>query len=74
MRATIRSAIECKATRRPVERDDAISFAGKIHDLSSTIGIFISQSGFQPAAKKYLEDLIMEFCTTAAATCLASAV
>ena len=51
-----RVAIECKDTRRPVERDDAIAFAGKIRDLPSTIGIFISQSGFQPAAKKYLED------------------
>jgi hypothetical protein len=51
-----RVAIECKDTRRPVERDDAISFAGKIQDLPSTIGIFISKNGFQPAAKKYLQD------------------
>ncbi|MBI0375494.1 restriction endonuclease [Streptomyces albiflaviniger] len=51
-----RVAIECKETRRPVERDDAIAFAGKIKDLPSTIGIFISKSGFQPAARKYLQD------------------
>ncbi|MEW1830368.1 restriction endonuclease [Streptomyces sp. NPDC088196] len=51
-----RVAIECKDTRRPVERDDAIAFAGKIRDLPSTIGIFISKSGFQPAARKYLQD------------------
>ncbi|NGO73837.1 restriction endonuclease [Streptomyces boncukensis] len=51
-----RVAIECKDTRRPVERDEAIAFAGKIRDLPSTIGIFISKSGFQRAAKKYLED------------------
>lgn len=51
-----RVAIECKDTRRPVERDDAIAFAGKIRDLPSTIGIFISKSGFQSAAKKYLQD------------------
>ncbi|MGW0731524.1 restriction endonuclease [Streptomyces sp. NPDC002851] len=51
-----RVAIECKDTRRPVERDDAIAFVGKIRDLPSTIGIFISKSGFQPAAKKYLKD------------------
>ncbi|SEE54401.1 Restriction endonuclease [Streptomyces sp. 2112.3] len=51
-----RVAIECKDTRRPVERDDAIAFTGKIRDLPSTIGIFISKSGFQPAAKKYLQD------------------
>lgn len=51
-----RVAIECKDTRRPVERDDALAFAGKIRDMPSTIGIFISQAGFQPAAKKYLED------------------
>ncbi|MEV6779403.1 restriction endonuclease [Streptomyces syringium] len=51
-----RVAIECKDTRRPVERDDAIAFAGKIRDMPSTIGIFISKSGFQSAAKKYLQD------------------
>ncbi|MGH3830925.1 MAG: restriction endonuclease [Pseudonocardiaceae bacterium] len=51
-----RVAIECKDTRRPIERDDAIAFAGKIRDMSSTIGIFISNGGFQPAAKKYLQD------------------
>jgi hypothetical protein len=51
-----RVAIECKDTRRPVERDDAIAFAGKIRDLPSTIGIFIARNGFQPAAKKYLRD------------------
>lgn len=51
-----RVAIECKDTRRPVERDEAIAFTGKIHDLPSTIGVFISRSGFQPAAEKYLQD------------------
>ena len=51
-----RVAIERKDTRRPIERDDAIAFAGKIRDMSSTIGIFISNGGFQPAAKKYLQD------------------
>lgn len=51
-----RVAIECKDTRRPVERDDAIAFTGKIRDLPSTIGIFISKGGFQPAARKYLQD------------------
>jgi hypothetical protein len=50
-----RVAIECKDTRRPVERDEAIAFTGKIHDLPSTIGVFISRSGFQPAAEKYLQ-------------------
>ena len=51
-----RVAIECKDTQRPVERDEAIAFAGKISDLPSTIGIFISKGGFQRGAKKYLED------------------
>ncbi|USX56333.1 restriction endonuclease [Lentzea sp. HUAS12] len=51
-----RVAIECKDTKRPVERDDTIAFIGKIRDLPSTIGVFISNGGFQPAAKKYLED------------------
>jgi hypothetical protein len=51
-----RVAIECKDTARPVSRDDAIAFAGKVRDLPSTIGIFISNGGFQPAAEKYLED------------------
>ena len=51
-----RVAIECKDTRRPVERDDAIAFVGKINDFPSTVGILISRSGFQPAAEKYLHD------------------
>jgi hypothetical protein len=51
-----RVAIECKDARKPVDRDDAIAFAGKIQDLPSTIGVFISKSGFRPAARKYLED------------------
>jgi Restriction endonuclease len=51
-----RVAIECKDARRPAERDDAIAFVGKIDDLPSTIGVFISRSGFQSAAEKYLRD------------------
>lgn len=58
-----RVAIECKDTRRPVERDDAIAFVGKIRELPSTIGIFISRNGFQSAAAKYLQDHgIMRYC------------
>jgi hypothetical protein len=51
-----RVAIECKDTGRPVERDEAIAFEGKVRDLPSTVGIFISSSGYQPAAEKYLTD------------------
>ncbi|GIG67716.1 restriction endonuclease [Phytomonospora endophytica] len=51
-----RVAIECKDTQRPVERDDVIAFAGKLLDMPSTIGVFISRNGFQQGARKYLED------------------
>lgn len=51
-----RVAIECKDHSRPVGRDDAIAFVGKIRDLPSAIGVFISRSGFQSGAKKYLQD------------------
>jgi hypothetical protein len=51
-----RVAIECKDTQRPVERDDVIAFHGKLQALPSTIGVFVSSSGFQPAAEKYLQD------------------
>lgn len=51
-----RVAVECKDTRRPIERDDVLAFEAKVRNLSNTIGIFISRSGFQSGAKKYLED------------------
>ncbi|WP_436525605.1 restriction endonuclease [Actinoplanes sp. HUAS TT8] len=51
-----RVAIECKDTKRPIERDEAIAFVGKIRDMPSTIGILISKNGFQQGAKKYLQD------------------
>jgi hypothetical protein len=51
-----RVAVECKDTRKPVGRDEAMTFAAKIQELPSTIGIFISRGGFQSGAKKFLQD------------------
>lgn len=51
-----RVAIECKDTTRPIERDEAIAFVGKIRDMPSTIGVFISKNGYQQGARKYLQD------------------
>ncbi|MGO4651152.1 restriction endonuclease [Arthrobacter sp. 2RAF22] len=51
-----RVAIECKDHKRPVGRDDVIAFCGKVRDMPSTIGLFISASGFQSGALKYLDD------------------
>ncbi|WP_191089960.1 restriction endonuclease [Nesterenkonia ebinurensis] len=51
-----RVAIECKDHQRPVTRDEVIAFHGKITDMPSTIGVFVSQNGFQQGAKTYLEE------------------
>ncbi|MDI6023900.1 restriction endonuclease [Leucobacter sp. UT-8R-CII-1-4] len=51
-----RVAIECKDHKRPVNRDDVLAFCGKIKDMPSTIGVFVSASGFQSGAQKYLDD------------------
>lgn len=51
-----RVAIECKDHRRPVTRDEVIAFYGKISDMPSTIGVFVSRSGFQQGARTYLEE------------------
>lgn len=51
-----RVAIECKEHKRTVSRDDVIAFCGKIRDMPSTIGVFVSASGFQSGALKYLDD------------------
>lgn len=51
-----RVAMECKDKGRRVERNEAIAFYGKIQDMPSTIGVFVSRSGFQVGAAKYLDD------------------
>ena len=62
-----RVAIECKDTRRPVERDDAIAFVGKISDFPSTIGVLSQGKDFSQRRKNIFA--IMEFCIIAAMTC-----
>jgi hypothetical protein len=51
-----RVAMECKNTQRPVERNDVMAFYAKIQDMPSTIGVFISRSGFQTGALHFLDD------------------
>lgn len=51
-----RVAVECKDHKRPVTRDQVIAFCGKLNEMPSTIGVFVSLSGFQSGAAKYLED------------------
>ncbi|GAB3108026.1 hypothetical protein GCM10027055_04350 [Janibacter alkaliphilus] len=51
-----RVAIECKDHKRRTTRDEVIAFHGKISDMPSTIGVFVSMKGFQSGALRYLED------------------
>lgn len=51
-----RVAIECKNSKRPVERNDVIAFKGKIDDCLGVMGVIIATNGFQEGAKKYAND------------------
>lgn len=51
-----RVAIECKNSKRPVERNDVLAFKSKIDDCFNLQGIIVSTNGFQSAAKKYAND------------------
>ncbi|WP_073715353.1 restriction endonuclease [Bowdeniella nasicola] len=62
-----RVAMECKDTRRPVERNDVLAFSQKLQEMPSTIGIFISRNGFQSGAARFLEEKgILHFDSTTA--------
>ncbi|MFJ3391596.1 restriction endonuclease [Leifsonia aquatica] len=62
-----RVAMECKDTRRPVERNDVLAFCQKLQDMPSTIGIFISRNGFQSGAERFLDEKgILHFDSTTA--------
>lgn len=45
-----RVAIECKNTTRPMERDDVLAFAMKVHDCQGVVGIIVSANGYQSGA------------------------
>jgi len=49
-----RVAMECKDHARPVDRDEVAAFAMKIQRMPTTIGVFISRSGYQPAAADFI--------------------
>ncbi len=50
-----RVAIECKNTRRRVERNDVLAFKAKIDEFSDVLGVIVSASGFQSGAKEFAE-------------------
>lgn len=51
-----RVAIECKNTKRAVERNDVIAFKGKVEDCFGLQGIIVAANGFQEGATKYAND------------------
>lgn len=51
-----RVALECKDQRRPIGRNDVLAFYAKIQEMPSTIGIFVSSSGFQSGAQAFLRE------------------
>ncbi|WP_434701832.1 restriction endonuclease [Pseudomonas sp. D1-36] len=50
-----RVAIECKNTKRRLERNDVLAFKAKIDEFSDVIGVIVSASGFQSGAKDFAE-------------------
>lgn len=69
-----RVAMECKDHRRPVGRNDALAFAAKIQEMPSTIGVFISRSGFQSGAERFLREKGILFFDSQTAPSLTDAV
>lgn len=51
-----RVAIECKNTKRPVERNDVLAFKGKLDDCQGLLGIMVSSNGYQDGAAKFARD------------------
>lgn len=50
-----RVAIECKSTKRRIERNDVLAFKAKIDEFSDVIGVIVSAGGFQSGAKDFAE-------------------
>ncbi|PQA89945.1 hypothetical protein B0A69_21565 [Chryseobacterium shigense] len=48
-------AIECKNTKRPIDKKDVLDFVGKLNDFRNILGILISRNGFQSGAKEFGE-------------------
>ncbi len=46
-------AIECKFTRRPVEKADVMEFHAKIQEVGNPQGVMVSKSGYQKGAIEY---------------------
>lgn len=49
-------AIECKNTRRPIEKDRVLAFTAKVGDCPGVRGIIVSANGYQSGAKQFAED------------------
>ena len=49
-------AIECKNTKRAIDKDRVLAFSAKINDCPSMRGIIVSANGYQSGAKKFAED------------------
>lgn len=53
---THRVAIECKDTKRPVDKGRVHEFESKVRALPNTIGVIVSAGGYQAGAKKFAKD------------------
>lgn len=51
-----RVAIECKNTKRPVDKDRVMAFSAKIKDCPGVRGCMIAAHGYQSGAKKFADD------------------
>ena len=51
--AAIKLLVECKRTRRPVEREEMLAFAMKLQDTSSHKGMMFSTAGYQSGAIQF---------------------
>ncbi len=53
---THRVAIECKNSKRPVERNDVLAFKAKLDDCPGIQGVMVAAHGYQSGAEKFATD------------------
>jgi len=51
-----RVVIECKDKGRAIERDEVLTFKGKIDEIGQLRGVMVSKNGYQSGAKEYADD------------------
>jgi hypothetical protein len=49
-------AIECKSTKRALNKDSVMAFSAKVRDCPRIRGIIVAAHGYQSGAKKFAED------------------